>query len=395
VSRRRLLVYSSVPLFGAALLLLLLGREEPASHAAPHAAAPAVSRPKVGAPSLRSATPPASAAVPSAPRPLVIVAGGDVNLGRECGQSILADPKYDPFRQVAPLLRDADLAFVNLESQLSEQKGETQSPYNRLIFTGPPGGGATLAQAGIDVASTANNHAWDYRRRALLETLDNLAGAGVKSVGTGRTLEQAYAPAILEVRGKRIAVFAVTQVWNDPPFEQHEGRNHVAWARPKRLLPALERARREADVVLVSYHGGAEYQDAPAPPARNFFKAIMKGGLVDAVLGHHPHVPQGVGWSDGKPIFYSLGNFVFAGHDWAPRTKLGFLARLEIDAGGTLSAWACPVAIDGHVPAPIAPNDPKSKDARAHLIGISTATGGSEVGEPDASGCFPLRPPAR
>lgn len=390
MSRRRLLLYCSVPLLGVVALSLFLGRVEPASHAAPHA----VSQPNIAPTPGRLAKPAPSAVTPSAPRPLVIVAGGDVNLGRECGQAILADPKYDPFHKVAPLLRDADLAFVNLESQLSEQKGETQSPYNRLIFTGPPGGGATLAQAGIDVASTANNHAWDYRRRALLETLDNLARAGVKSVGTGRTLEQAYAPAIHEVRGKRIAVFAVTQVWNDPPFEQHEGKNHVAWARPNRLVAALERVRREADVVLVSYHGGAEYQDAPSPPARNFFKAIMKRGLVDAVLGHHPHVPQGVGWIGGKPIFYSLGNFVFAGHDWAPRTKLGLVARLEFDPGGALSVSACPVTIEGHVPAPIAPTDPKSKDARTHLVGISTATGGTEVGEPDAQGCFALRPPA-
>ena len=120
---------------------------------------------------------------------------GRVNFGRECGQAILANPTYDPFQFVEPLWRDSDITFVNLESQLSDQKGETQSPKNRLIFTGPPGGADVLARAGIDVVSTANNHAWDYGRSALFETLDNLARAGVANVGTGKTFDAAYAPA--------------------------------------------------------------------------------------------------------------------------------------------------------------------------------------------------------
>ncbi|HEY3493338.1 MAG TPA: CapA family protein, partial [Polyangiaceae bacterium] len=114
-----------------------------------------------------------------------------------------------------------------------------------------------------------------------------------------------------------------------------------------------------------------------------------------AVIGHHPHVPQGVGWSGDTPIFYSLGNFVFAGHDWAPWTKVGLVARLEIDAGRSLSASVCPVALDGHVPKPMAANDPASASAREHVIATSAAVGGSTVGEPDARGCFPLGPPKR
>jgi poly-gamma-glutamate synthesis protein (capsule biosynthesis protein) len=195
------------------------------------------------------------------------------------------------------------------------------------------------------------------------------------------------------VRGVKIAIFAVTHIWNDPPFNEHEGRSYVAWATPNRLVPLLQVARRNNDVVLLSYHGGAEYQDSPAPPTRRFFKEIMKRKLVDAIIGHHPHVPQGVGWFDGKPAFYSLGNFVFAGHDWAPRTKLGYIARLTIAKGDPIRAEACPFALDGHVPSPILPSDPRSADARAHLATISRSTGGSEVGVPDARGCFALAPP--
>lgn len=326
------------------------------------------------------------------PRPLVIAAGGDVNFGRECGQAILANPSYDPFRFIAPIWRDADVRFVNLESQLSEQGGETQHPRNRLIFTGPPGGGKTLAQAGIHVVSTANNHAWDYGKKAMLETLDHLAAAGVKSVGTGRTLDAAYAPAVLEVRGRSIAVFAVTQIWNAGDIETHQGRHHVAWARLNRMSGALKQARDKYDVVLLSYHGGVEYVDVPPPQVRRYVETLAKTGFVDAVIGHHPHVPQGVGFTRGVPIFYSLGNFVFAGHDWAPWTKFGFLARLEFGAEKALGVSLCPYSLDGHLPKPLAAKDPASARARQHLIEMSAAVGDSAIiGAPGDNGCYPIQ----
>jgi poly-gamma-glutamate capsule biosynthesis protein CapA/YwtB (metallophosphatase superfamily) len=391
--RLRLVVLAGVLSLGTLAAVTLLGKE---SRPAPVASGQnaKVARPVPRPTRASPAAAPLASVAPAPERPVVVAAGGDVNFGREAGQAILADPKYDPFAKLGSVFADADVRFVNLESQLSDQKGETQSPYNRLIFTGPPGGAETLAQAGIQVASTANNHAWDYGRSALFETLDNLKRAGVKAVGTGRTLDAAYAPAKLEVRGVKIAIFAVTHIWNDPPFASHEGSRHVAWAAPKRLIPLLEHARRTNDIVLLAYHGGAEYQDAPAPPTRRFFKHVMRKKLVDAIIGHHPHVPQGVGWYDGRPAFYSLGNFVFAGHDWAPRTKLGYIARLSFRKGEPVRAEACPFALDGHVPRPILPGDPRSADARAHLTNISQSTGGSDVAAPDVRGCFALAPPS-
>ena len=167
-----------------------------------------------------------------APSPsLVVFAGGDVNFGRECGQAILKDPSYDPFAAVAPVWADADLRFANLESQLSDQDGETQSPRNRLIFTGPPGGADTLARANIHVVSTANNHAWDYGRKAMFETLSNLKRAGVAHVGTGENLAEAYRPAVFEIKGWSIAIFAVTHIWNYGHIHEHQGQRHVAWLR--------------------------------------------------------------------------------------------------------------------------------------------------------------------
>jgi poly-gamma-glutamate capsule biosynthesis protein CapA/YwtB (metallophosphatase superfamily) len=336
-------------------------------------------------------TPALVAAVPEK-RPVVLVAGGDVNFGLECGQAILADPKYDPFAFVAPLWKSADFRFVNLESQLSDQNGETQSPRNRVIFTGPPGGAGVLASAGIDVVTTANNHAWDYGKAAFLETLDHLKAAGVQNVGTGRTLEEAHAPVVLEANGIKIAIFAVTHIWNQGPIEEHAGRKHVAWAKWTAMQHRVARVRRDVDFVLLAYHGGGEYIDVPLGMTRRFVKAAMKAG-VDAIIGHHPHVPQGVGWFSDRPVFYSLGNFVFAGHAHRTWTNYGMLARLTLKPDRTLEAQACPYVIEGHTPKPLPAENPANQTFREHLRFTSANVGGSEVGEPGADGCFAVAPP--
>jgi poly-gamma-glutamate capsule biosynthesis protein CapA/YwtB (metallophosphatase superfamily) len=341
-------------------------------------------------------TPAAQLEQPASVASVVLAAGGDVNFGRECGQAILRDASYDPFRGLNAAWTSADARFVNLESQLSDQGGVTQSPRHRLIFTGPPGGADVLALAHISLVSTANNHAWDYGKSALLETIENLERAQVAFAGTGRDAEQAYRPVVVQIKGLRIALFAVTHVWNQPPFATHEGREFVAWADSDRLRGSIERARREHDFVLVSYHGGEEYAGSPVEKTRRFAEAVMALG-VDAFIGHHPHVPQGIGWVDGRPILYSLGNLVFAGHEDKPWTQQSFFARLTLRKGQPALVQACPYALDGHRPRSL---DPKRhryavQRFREHLKGRSAFVGGVNVDEPDADGCFAVTAKSR
>src|SRR5690242_10912406 len=107
--------------------------------------------PPLAAVSAKPPAQPAASELPSAADSVVIVAGGDVSFGREAGQRVVQSPTYSPFGAIWPFFSQADLRFVNLESQLSEQQGETQSPRHRLIFTGPPAAARTLAEAGIHV----------------------------------------------------------------------------------------------------------------------------------------------------------------------------------------------------------------------------------------------------
>ncbi len=233
---------------------------------------------------------------------------GDVNLGRRVGKMLLQGDTLFPFHKIRQTLKTSDIVFVNLESQLSDQKGETQNPKNNLIFTGPPQGGAALAQAGITIVSTANNHAYDYGFQALKETIANLDASNVWHVGTDTDSSLVYHPLVRRISGVTIAFFAVTELMNSSCCGW---KPYVAWADSGKLFPEIRAVRDSVDLVIVSYHGDEEYKDTPTPEQKAFFHQLVDTG-VDIVVGHHSHVLQGVevykqGW-----LVYSLGNFVFS-----------------------------------------------------------------------------------
>ena len=309
---------------------------------------------------------------------------------------LLRDPAHDPFRTIAPLLATADIRFVNLEGPLSDQHGETMSPNNMLVFTGPPAGADALARAHVDVVSTANNHAWDYGREALLETIANLDRAGVAHAGTGPTRDDAYRAAIVERNGWKIAFVAVTDVFNFGPLEGHAADGFLARADPPRIAAAIVDARgRGADVVVVSQHGGDEYQDAPLARTRAILHAAVDAG-ADVVVGHHPHVVQGIEWYRGHPILYSLGNLLMQMHSSHEWTGFGYLARFTFTRGAPPSLEACPYRILGLDAIPLAA-DPHAELLErvffAHLAEVDTWLGKTvSIGAPGEGGCAEVKP---
>jgi poly-gamma-glutamate synthesis protein (capsule biosynthesis protein) len=320
------------------------------------------------------------AAYPGSPRParsdLSILAVGDVNLGRDLGQRLLAGEVDFPFVNVRAEISGAGIAFANLESPLSDQKGTTEGSSN-YVFTGPPEGADALQRAGFDVVSTANNHAWDFGERAMLETLANLRRVGIMAVGTGPSLDEAYRAVVIESGGWRVGFIAVTHVFN-APIDESPAREHVAWADPVIVPVKIRELRGQGvDFVVLSYHGGIEYSPAAADDTREFAHLAIDAG-ADIVIGHHPHVVQNVEWYKGRPILYSLGNFVFRQFD--PGTEWGLAVRI------TLRDHAAPqihylVVETGYQPRFI--GDP---ERQARLDALAERSGGSLYGAGEASG---------
>lgn len=288
-----------------------------------------------------------SALAAQAPATFRVVAVGDINFARGIARDYILAGKGDSiFAAVRDSLRAADLAIGNLESILLD-RGDTTDATGKMVFAGPHVAGPLLVDAGFGAVSTANNHAWDFGRRGLLESLDHLDADGIPHTGTGPTLEDAYRPAVVDRDGWRVAIFGVTDIINlrGLVLTGTAAACCIAWADTAALGPRLRAARDSlgADLVLVMLHAGNEYRDRPPAELRALMRGIVASG-ADAVIGHHPHVPQGVEWYQGKPILYSLGNFVF--RQPFPWTDKALLAELTARRDSAVTLTLRPVEAD-------------------------------------------------
>jgi poly-gamma-glutamate capsule biosynthesis protein CapA/YwtB (metallophosphatase superfamily) len=274
-----------------------------------------------------------------------ILCGGDVMLSRYVGARALrqSDPA-SPLRDLAPLLSSADIAFVNLEAPFSDHGRRVEKG---MIFKAEPEMIEALRVAGIDVVSTANNHARDCGSYGVDFTLDWLARNGIAAAGTGHTAEQAHQGAVIERNGHRYGFLAYTYDQSNGNHPDQDDRIAML-SDPRRMAADVSSLRSRADAVIVSMHAGVEYQKQPNAEQRRFAHAAIDAG-ASVVVGAHPHVTQPIeSYRDGV-IFYSLGNLVF---DQFQRedTQHGLIADLRF-AGSKLTSYsAIPIDIVSTVP---------------------------------------------
>ena len=244
-----------------------------------------------------------------------------------------------PFRHVRALFTEADMAFANLETPLSDRARHSGA------FMTPTAFADGLRWAGIDVVSTANNHALDAEGEGILHTREALRRAGIGAVGTGRNLEDARAPFILERQGIRVAFLGYSMFVNggDGGFATAT-RSGVVPLDPFIIKEDIRRVRARADYVAVSFHWSIENSQDVHPADQAFARDIIDAG-ADLVLGHHPHVPRGLEVYNGKVIFYSLGNLIF-GHShtyWMDN----YVARVTLTGSGISKVEVIPVSGTG------------------------------------------------
>jgi poly-gamma-glutamate synthesis protein (capsule biosynthesis protein) len=243
-----------------------------------------------------------------------VVATGDVMLGRTVGEAIAVYGTAFPLDLVRDDLSGADLAVVNLEMALTERG--TPAPKD-FVFRAPMSYADALTHAGVDVAVLANNHAMDYGAEGLADTLTALDERGIAHVGAGMNAAEAYAPLVVERSGLRVAFVAFTAFPNDSisgfearSFEAGPDSAGVAWLTTESLVAGIEAARQVGDIVIAVFHTGLEFQDAPNADQVFWSRLAIDSGAT-LLIGHHPHVLQGLELYGGGAIAYSLGNFVF------------------------------------------------------------------------------------
>lgn len=248
--------------------------------------------------------------------PLTIAAVGDIMLGSTSINETFLPPNDGAglLQEVTPILSAADIAFGNLEGPLLEGGKTEKCPPGStrcFAFRSPTRYGKLLKDAGFDILSLANNHAadfGDYGRTSTRKVLDDL---GIKHAGSDKSQ---FTTAIIEAKGKRVAFIGFAHNSIVPNV------NDLVFARQ-----LVEQANKKADLVVVSFHGGAEGTNAQNVPQKTeMFGSEKRGNLplfsrtvidagADLVLGHGPHVLRGMEIYKDRLIVYSMGNFATYG----------------------------------------------------------------------------------
>lgn len=229
--------------------------------------------------------------------------------------------------ELSDIFAGADLVVGNLETPLT-RRGEA-IPKTGPNFRADPDVAEHLAQLGFDVLTLANNHIADYGEAGIEDTTAALESADVHHCGAGLTQSEAASPLYVSAREKRVALISVADGEFAEPVADGPGAARLDL---HAVAQRIQKARREADVVVACVHAGSEYHLLPAPGYRRLYRRLADAG-PDAVICHHPHVALTYEIHDGVPIFYSLGNFLLEPRQGRP--PAWYLAEVPVLSVGS------------------------------------------------------------
>lgn len=361
----------------------------------------------------------------SKPDALTILACGDV------GPLHAPMSKYSEL--VRPVLAQADLRFAQVERVYSK-RGSLQLHSAGEHSRVDPDYASIFTDCNFDVVSMASNHAMDWGPEALMDTIELLRSKGLHVIGAGRNLEEARAPAVIEMKGVRVAFLAYCSILN----KGYEAGPHKPGVAPLRvdtyyktvdyqagvppevitvplaedleaMLEEVKRARESADAVVLSLHWGIHFiPRAIAGYQPQVAEAAFAAG-ADLILGHHAHTPKAIGMHQGKACFYSLSNFMMSSTAKTPEkakvfeqrygvtldpdyphlsygsdAKRSLIAKSVITRAGVQSVAFLPVLIDRELrPEPLRHGDPRFEDAVRFMRWVSEGCGAELIVDGD------------
>jgi poly-gamma-glutamate synthesis protein (capsule biosynthesis protein) len=277
-------------------------------------------------------------------RPVTLAAVGDITFGEQVGPTLARLGGRYPWTSVAPLLSRADVTTGNLETSVSLRGTPAAKQYT---FRGAPWMLRPVhSYAGFDVLSLANNHAVDYGRAALVDTVHAVRSAGMESIGAGANAMRARRAAIVTSGGLRIAFLGYSDV-NPPGFPATAEAAGTARADPVQITADVRAALRRSDVAVCFFHWGVELHAQPDSRQKELAIACLRAG-ASLVLGAHPHVFGAVVRpSRDTLVAWTLGNFVFPSGSATGRSGI---LQVRLGRDGVEGYRNTPVTIDGFRP---------------------------------------------
>ena len=283
--------------------------------------------------------------LPSEPRRIELLFTGDVMQHQPQIKAARTADGYDyspSFEAVRPLLQQADVAVVNLETTLSARPPYTGYP----LFRAPMALAQTLADCGVDVACLANNHALDAGARGVRQTVALLDSCAIRHTGLFADSTDYRANRIVrfEKNGIRVALLNYTYGTNGMPLPRGMLMHRIDTVR---MAIDLQEAAAESDCVVAVMHWGVEYERKPNREQRRLAEFLHRNG-AKIIIGHHPHTIQPCEADSSRVCFYSLGNFV--SNQRKRYCDGGLMARVRVvkEPNGVVhyAAEAIPVWVD-------------------------------------------------
>jgi poly-gamma-glutamate synthesis protein (capsule biosynthesis protein) len=270
---------------------------------------------------------------------VTLVFAGDIVLDDVAGAMI--ERGEDPFGGFRDFFAKADIRIGNLECVVATtgSAGDKNFTFRAHPRTLP------VLKRHFDALALANNHSGDYGREAFAEMLTLLPAAGLQYFGGGRNLKEAHAPLILERKGLRIALLSYNE-FMPRSFEADFDAPGIAWSEDEQVVADIRAARavHRADLVIPVMHWGWENELVANSRQRSLARRMVDAG-ADAVIGGHPHVTQDIDYHQGKPIVYSVGNFVMKETDNDDQRR-AWVLKLRLSAQGVQAFETRAVNID-------------------------------------------------
>ena len=278
--------------------------------------------------------------------PINVTVAGDIIFGRTVHTRMLRYGDFaHPMRLVAPRLHDADLTIADLECSLSDRTEKPEDPFT-FLFTTNAAAVEGLVLAGIDGVSLANNHSMNFGAIGMEDTLATLRAHGITPFGGGMNLAEARKPGIFDVKGVKFFFLGYDGI----TAEEYGAGPTSAGTCPLDMALVLEDMAAAkaagAELIIPYFHWSEEYVAVPSAYMRQVaHRAIDNGAAM--VIGSHPHWVQGTEWYKGKPILYSLGNFVFD-QEWSIETKQGMFTEIVVRHKRVVRVRLVPVLIEDY-----------------------------------------------
>jgi gamma-polyglutamate biosynthesis protein CapA len=276
--------------------------------------------------------------------PINLIAVGDICPGDHLcmgfGMGTLSRVRGPAFalQHVAAMLREGDIVFGNCEGVFSDI-GADRTNIDTMEFRGTPAFAEALRESGFTVMTVANNHVGEHGLEVMNDTIENLKAAGIDVIGL-RDKGRVAAPLIQEIKGVRVGWLAYTWIVSKHTAQDRE---MLAWTKGKEVAEEVAALRPEVEFLIVTPHWGREFVTVPPQSVIDQAHAMADAG-ADLILGHHPHVLQGIEQRGKCLIVYSLGNFLFD----MPQSQLRRTAlfRCTIESGTACNSMFVPLRIN-------------------------------------------------